>query len=237
MRDIIQLEYFKRVELMINIIVYGSENELEPLISHISRQDDMTIKGITDDNARLASIVKKASANIVIMNLQKENKDSVFDTASAVTQALPEVKIIMISDCAEDEVIIDAYYAGAVDYILKSGEFEPLISSIREVHSKHDFLGPLIVQHLHSELTKYKTMHESLLFFINSFSRLTPAEKTVLKELYFGKTRQQLAEDHFLSITTVHTHVKHILRKLGFSSTKTLLAFLRRIQLFENFNI
>ncbi len=223
---------------MIKIVVCEDIKKMQDIVvSGINAEADMEVVGVASSEADVIDIANKTNPDIILMDITLDAEKSGISATKTIMEKHPEVKIIMLTAYGEPELIIDAYYAGAVDYIIKSSSLEPLFTHIRDVYEKSDFLGPLIVQNLHSELAKYKIMHESLLFFINSFSHLTPTEKTVLKELYYGKTRQQLAEDHYLSITTVHTHVKHILKKLGFTSTKVLLAFLKKIQLFENFKI
>jgi DNA-binding CsgD family transcriptional regulator len=56
---------------------------------------------------------------------------------------------------------------------------------------------------------------------------LTPAEQALYALLLAGKSYAEMAEEKFVSRTTVKTHVRHILRKLGASSRVALLAKLR----------
>ena len=222
---------------MMKIVIFGNTTEYSSLISLIHNQDNTDFKGIAYNPDEFIDMAKREIAEIIIIDINKENKDEVFGMTKEILQQIPKAKIIMVSDCSDDDMIADSYYAGAIDYIIKSQSFEPIMASISHIEKNPDYLGPSIIQQVNSELMKYKTMQKSLLFFVNNFTLLTQTEKNVLKGLYYGQTRQQYADDHYLSITTVHSHVKHILKKLGFSSTRALMAYLKDIQLFENFNI
>ena len=77
---------------------------------------------------------------------------------------------------------MDAYLAGASDYILKNDDGANILSTIRMVYKNDFFLGPLLAKKLKESLTLARNREESLLFFINNYSRLTDAEKRITKQ-------------------------------------------------------
>ncbi|HSH61264.1 MAG TPA: LuxR C-terminal-related transcriptional regulator [Acidimicrobiales bacterium] len=54
---------------------------------------------------------------------------------------------------------------------------------------------------------------------------LTPREQAVLERLMAGKTAGEIAEQSYISIRTVRTHIEAILRKLGLRSQLAAVAF------------
>ena len=62
-------------------------------------------------------------------------------------------------------------------------------------------------------------------------------EKKIIKHLYCGKKRREIAEIEFISLETVKTHVSHILKKLSFQSTSELIKFLTKIKIFDEFDL
>ena len=60
-------------------------------------------------------------------------------------------------------------------------------------------------------------------------SPLTQKEFEVLKAIYEGKTNGQMAEEMFVSVNTIKTHVKSIYEKLDVKSRVTALAKLRTL--------
>lgn len=207
------------------------------IVSAINSQTDMQIVAEASCSTEIISKVRETNPHIVLMDIQLETEKAGITATKEIIDHNPDIKIIILTVHEDSELIIDAYYAGAVDYITKSSDPELVIERIRKVHAQSDFLGPLITRNLKSELKKYRMIHDSLLFFINSFSQLTPTEKMILKQLCDGYTRKEIAQKNYLAITTVHTHVKHILKKLNYTSTKKMVAFIKEIHLFENFLI
>lgn len=205
------------------------------IVSAINTQHDMQVVATATCSSEIITKVAHANPDIVLMDIQLESDRAGIYATEAILEQNPNIKIIMLTAHDDSELIIDSYYAGAIDYITKSADAELIIERIRSVYVQADFLGPLIIKNLRSEFKKYRTRHESLLFFINSFSRLTTTERHILKQLYDGHTRKEIAIDNYLAITTVHTHVKHILKKLGYNSTKEMISFLKKIRLFEDF--
>jgi len=54
---------------------------------------------------------------------------------------------------------------------------------------------------------------------------LTPKEQLVLKDIVDGMTSKEVAEKYFISIHTVQTHRKRILKKLAVKNTPELIRF------------
>ena len=58
---------------------------------------------------------------------------------------------------------------------------------------------------------------------------LTQKEFDVLKSLYEGKTNQQLADEQFVSVNTVKTHIKNIYEKLDTHTRSETIALLNQL--------
>ena len=55
--------------------------------------------------------------------------------------------------------------------------------------------------------------------------------------LYMGYSRTEIAKSRMTELSTTVSHVKHIKRKLNFKSTKELINFLKKIKIYEEFDI
>ena len=82
-----------------------------------------------------------------------------------------------------------------------------------------------------------KKSEETLMFFIHKFTTLTQSEKEILKLLYGGYNKKQISEMRCIEYSTVKVHVKHILKKLGYTTTSNLVSFLRKIKIYEEFKL
>ena len=75
------------------------------------------------------------------------------------------------------------------------------------------------------------------MFFINNMSKLTNSEWKILKCIYDGKKRKEIANELVLSDETVKFHTRNILKKLQFPTTAEAVAFLKKMQIIEKFNL
>jgi DNA-binding CsgD family transcriptional regulator len=64
--------------------------------------------------------------------------------------------------------------------------------------------------------------------FLDLWDDLTPREKEILSFIVEGLTDKEIAEELYLSVHTVTTHVYHILRKFGKQSRVSLVAIYYR---------
>lgn len=203
----------------------------------IDSEEDMCTVAAADCADEAVHLAIEYKPDIILMDIQLEYDKAGIDATRVIMQELPHTKVIILTVHNNDEYILDAYIAGAVDYIIKSDNAANVIRTIHMVHSNDNFLGPLLASKLKESLITARNREESMLFFVNNYSRLTDAERKTIKYLYNGKKRREIAEIEFVSEETVKTHVSHILKKLGFHSTHELIKFLKKIKLFDEFDI
>lgn len=223
---------------MINVLICDDSNELREYISTaISVDEELNIIGEASGGDKAVELAKELNPDVILMDIQMENETDGIYAAERILEFNPKIKIIMLTIHTNDELIMDAYYAGASDYIIKMSNVDEIISRIKTVYNTDKFIGPLIAQKLSSEFIKLKSKQDSLLFFINGFSNLTKTEREILKMLYMGYSRAEIAKSRMTELSTTVSHVKHIKRKLNFKSTKELISFLKKIKIYEEFDI
>lgn len=206
---------------------------VELIKSVVNAEADMQTVLTAHSKDEICKKIADCPVDILLMDVQLEHSRAGIEATRIISERFPDIKIIILTVYEDSEFIIESYYMGAVDYIIKTPKMDNLVAHIRKVYTQSDFLGPLIVRNLKYERTKQYNMQESLLFFINNWINLTPMERDILKQIYDGKTRAKIAKDNYIDISTVHTHMKHILKKLGQSSTKDLINFLSSIHFYD----
>src|SRR5690554_6873359 len=75
--------------------------------------------------------------------------------------------------------------------------------------------------------------YNDYIFFIKIFSQLTEAEISILRLVNEGKTRKEIAGEKQIELSTVKTHINHILKKLAKKSTLEAIDLLNRCSFFE----
>jgi len=133
----------------------------------------------------------------------------------AIKQEYPNVEICVLTVHADDEHLFEALKAGAKGYLLKDATPDEVVEAVRTVaHGGAVLYAPLATRVLaeFQRLTQQKDDLQRL------FSQLTRRELECLGLLADGKTNRQIADELFLSLKTVKTHVGNILRKLEVNS-------------------
>ena len=113
-----------------------------------------------------------------------------------------ECRIIIYSGFYLEDNVREAFELGAMAWIRKADSLDELVVAIRNAAN--------------GRKTIRKT--DKVFFQQNKFVDLSDREKEVLHRLYEGLTNAEIAHDLGMEVTTVKTHVTHLLDKLDAAS-------------------
>ncbi len=152
------------------------------------------------------SMAKTLPIDIIIMDINlNENKCDGILAAVEILQ-FAKTKIIMLTSLKEEEIILDSFTAGAVNYIPKERYLE-IPNAIRTTYYNNSPIEVLI-----KEFSKLQTDEQ--------LKSLTTSEKQVYDMLADGNSKSKIQEALFKTNNTIKSQIKQILRKLGVSNTK-----------------
>jgi two-component system, NarL family, response regulator DevR len=157
--------------------------------------------------------------DIVLMDIRLPGKSGI-DACEEIKQKYPDVKVIMLTSYAEDEMLFSAIKAGASGYVLKQIDSAGLAKSIEAVARGEASLDPAVTQRVFQEVRRAVKDEEAA-----SFSELSQQEKMVLKLVSEGKTNREIAQSLYLGEGTVRNYVSSILSKLSVSNRAEAAAY------------
>lgn len=223
---------------MIRVMICEDMKEIsENLKTVIERQENMTVVGIADTTETSIRLAKERKPDVMLLDIQMDEADSGIKIAASVSEALPDTRMIVLTIYNNDDTIAEAYQNGAVDYLLKDATEEEICSSICKVYQNEDFIGKMISQVLKKKMAESTRQKKSLMFMINHLSKLTPTEMMILQMLYQKKNRKTIAKENYMAEDTVKVHIRHILKKLDFSTTMEMINFLKKLGVMELFQL
>jgi DNA-binding NarL/FixJ family response regulator len=150
---------------------------------------------------------------IVVLDWEMIGKNGL-DTAIEIRSLYPHIKILMLTMHDSGEVI-DKLLAVPVDgYILKLKGADQLVEAIHKLKEGRSHFTPEI----HEELVRYRKSKAS-----NEEVRLTPREEEVLRLIARDNSTPEIAEILFIAQSTVETHRRNLIGKLGVKSTLGLV--------------
>jgi two-component system, NarL family, response regulator LiaR len=185
-------------------------------------QADVEIVGEASSGREALEISRRLKPDLVVMDIEMPEMDGLQATRE-IKAELPTTSVLILTSHDEPEYLLEAVRAGAAGYVLKSDVFVRLTEAVERVLSGENSLDSgLAVQLLlrlpegagHEEKgpsQDERRQGEALA------EALTERELEILRLVAGGKTNQQMAQDLFLSVGTVKSHVHRVISKLGVS--------------------
>ncbi|KFC06863.1 nitrate/nitrite response regulator protein [Trabulsiella guamensis ATCC 49490] len=161
------------------------------------------------DGQTAIELANQNDLDLILLDLNM-GRMSGLDTLRALRRdgVTARIVILTVSDAASDiYAMIDA---GADGYLLKDGEPEELLESIRNSANGGDAFSERVFAYLQERENAGGTN--------DLFSVLTERELDVLHELARGLSNKQIASVLDISEQTVKVHIRNLLRKLNVRS-------------------
>lgn len=191
---------------MIKVLIVDDHEMVRLGIStYIGVQPDLTVAGEAKDGQEGLEKALDLRPDVILMDLVMPRMDGVTATKK-ILAAWPEARIIILTSFIDDEKVFPALEAGAASYILKTATAEEIASAIRKTAGGESVLEPQVTNKVMNHLSRKR---QPLLY-----DDLTNREREVLQLIAQGKSNQEIADELFITLKTVKTHVSNILEKL-----------------------
>lgn len=197
------------------------------LMTLINDRPDMEVVGEASAAAEAVRQVEALSPDVVLMDIRLPGEGGI-EAARQVTTRFPNVKVVMLTSFADDELVVRAISAGAVGYVLKQVGNEELLRAIQAAARGEALLDPSTTARLLSRVREAERKAEE-----DAFRDLTDREMDVLVHLAKGKTNAEIASLLHLSEKTVGNYVSNMFEKLHLNNRIELAAYAYEHHLFE----
>ncbi len=199
----------------------------------IQAAGDMEVVAEAETGKEMVALADKLQPDIILMDIQMESEDAGILATNKILSEHPDIKVIMLTVHKEDDLIFRAYGAGAIDYIIKTEESNEIVKSIRTVYNNDVFIRPVIAKKILNQFSVMHKRQESVMYTIAVIMSLTNSELEVLKLLLSGMSRKELADQRNVEYVTINTQIRNIMKKLGYSSTKEMIASMKAMKIFD----
>jgi DNA-binding NarL/FixJ family response regulator len=181
------------------------------LRSVLSSDDGIEVAGEAGDGGEALDRVRETQPHVVLMDIRMPGVDGISATREVLAGA-PDVKVVVLTTFEDDDYIFDALSAGASGFLLKRTKPEDLISAIHAVADGDSLLSPSVTRRV---IDRMATAQPVAGLSGARLDDLTPREREVLELIGRGLSNREIAESFVIEESTVKTHVKRILMKLG----------------------
>ena len=173
--------------------------------AYLSAQPDIEVIGEADNGKTAIDLALNLRPDIILMDLVMKEMDGIEATRQIIAK-WPEAKIIIVTSFLDDEKVYPALEAGATSYMLKTSKASEIADAVRSTYGGQSILEPEVTGKMMLKMRQGNNhdLHEEL----------TSREMEVLLLIADGKSNQEIADELFIALKTVKTHVSNILSKL-----------------------
>ncbi len=196
----------------------------------LEQEADIDVVGEASDGTEALEKAIESVPDIVLMDVRMPKRGGI-DACTAIKDAVPSAKIVMLTISDEEADLYEAIKAGASGYLLKEISIEEVAAAIRAVHEGQSLISPSMASKLLTEFaTMVKKTDERQQVPV---PRLTDREMEVLKLVAKGMNNRDIAKHLFISENTVKNHIRNILEKLQLHSRMEAVVYAVREKLLE----
>lgn len=172
--------------------------------------DDLAIKIIAYDGQEMIDkLATNHNIDLILMDLEMPVMNGI-EATLRIKSKYPQIKILVLTVFDDDENIFNVIKAGADGYLLKEITPQDLYDGIKETLNGGAAMHPSIAFKTLKLLRNPQNFETKSDIEIN----LSPREIEVLEQLSKGLSYNLIAENLFLSPSTVRKHIENIYTKL-----------------------
>lgn len=191
---------------------------VEGFASLLSEETDMEVVGKALNGPGALAILKEQEVDVLVVDLELDEGFDGIRLIKETKEAYPEVKVLVLSSYNNNSFISRVLGTGASGYVIKNKGIEELVDAIKMVNRGKEYYSDEVAQTILKSLREEKTTEKPKALEV----KLTKREKEILGLLTEGRTGPEIAETLFIAPSTVETHRRNIIEKLGIKSKELI---------------
>jgi DNA-binding NarL/FixJ family response regulator len=177
----------------------------------LTADPEIDIVGLASSGRQAVERTRRLAPDVVLMDVRMPDLDGIAATRE-LSRAVPGAKVLILTTFEQDDYIFGALRAGASGFLLKRTRPEELIAAVHTIAAGDSLLSPSVTRRVIHRMAQQPTPE---LANRGMLEALTPRERNVLELIARGLTNREIAASLVVEESTVRTHVKRILMKLG----------------------
>jgi DNA-binding NarL/FixJ family response regulator len=179
------------------------------LAAVLESDGEIEVIGQASTGREAIALTRRREPDVVLMDVQMPDLDGIAATRE-LAGAAPAARVLILTTFEEDDYIW-GLRAGASGFLLKRTPAEELIRAVHTVAAGESLLSPSVTRRVIDRMARQPGPPPGA----SNLELLTPREHEVLTLLASGLSIAEVAAELIIEESTVKTHVKRILMKLG----------------------
>ena len=182
----------------------------EGLKELVNKEPSLRVIGEAGDGQTAIRMLRDLNPDIVIMDISMPDLNGIEATRQILSMN-PDIKILALSMHSDRRFVSEMLRAGAKGYLIKEAAADELALAIKTVCRNLTYLSPDIAGDIVEDHVRHNTAPEES----SAYAVLSNREREVLQLLGEGNSTKDTAAKLFVSVKTVETHRRNIMRKLN----------------------
>lgn len=191
---------------------------IEGIRSLLQNEKSIEWMGHAGNAASCLAFLQQQKPDVILMDINLPDKSGI-DLCKEVKEKYPAIYVLGLSTFNQQSFIEKMINNGASGYVIKNATTQELMEAIDTCAKGKQYLS------FDAAVALRKPDSE------NTIPVITRREKEVLELIAEGMTNNDIAHKLFISSTTVDTHRKNLLIKLGAKNTASLIRIATQLQI------
>jgi DNA-binding NarL/FixJ family response regulator len=179
----------------------------------LEQEQDLEVIAEAIDGGEAVKLATELKPDVAIVDIAMPHVDGI-EATRRIKELCPGIAVLILSAYDDDQFVFSLLEAGAAGYLLKDIHGHELVDAVRAVHAGESVLHPSIARKV---LNRFVSRAEKIRRR-EPLETLSQREKEILRLATRGLSNKDIAEQLFLSVRTVHSHLTHIFNKLQVGS-------------------
>jgi len=204
----------------VRVIIADDHAMVREGIKSVLERAGFEVVGEASSGTEVLPLAERVQPDVAVLDISMPGETGL-QAAARLRQALPHVRVLILSMYDNTEYVLESVRAGAHGYLLKDGAAQELANAIRAVQNGEAYFSPAVAARLSAAVRGDIEREQRR----TSLDLLTGREREVLAGIAKGLTNKEIAAELGISHRTVETHRESLMRKLGIRTVAGLTKF------------
>jgi DNA-binding NarL/FixJ family response regulator len=195
---------------MTRVLIVDDQDLVRNGLRMILELGGVEVVGEASDGAQGVAAAATLTPDVILMDVRMPGLDGVEATRRIAESGSP-ARVIALTTFDVDQHVVDMLRAGAVGFLLKDVTSESLLDAVRRAAAGDPVVAPAVMARM---MDHFSARPPAALRLPPGYDDLSDREREILSLIGAGRSNTEIAEELFISMATVKTHVRHVFAKL-----------------------
>ncbi len=183
------------------LVVIDDHEALRGALEAMLGQAGFEVVGAAGNMAAGLDLVEHAAPDVALVDIRLPDGSGI-DLTRRLLQRQPDLAVVLYTGDSDADLLYEGLDSGARGYALKAGSFDELLAALRQVADGGSYVDPRLDRILLSPRATARV------------PQLSPREREIMHLMAEGNTAEEIGGQITVSVETVRTHVRNVIRKL-----------------------